>query len=119
VTIILTTHDMDDIEALCRRVIVINEGRIFSDGTLDELRARVTSERRLIVDLMTEDGDVTDPDADVISREGSRVTLRFDPQRISPADLIARVTANHEIRDLFVENPPIEEIIARLYGEAK
>jgi len=119
VTIILTTHDMDDIEALCQRVIVINEGRIFSDGTLDELRARVTSERRLIVDLMTEDGDVTDPDADVISREGSRVTLRFDPQRISPADLIARVTANHEIRDLFVENPPIEEIIARLYGEAK
>lgn len=118
VTVILTTHNMDDIEALCNRVIVINEGKIFSDGTLDELRARVTSERRLIVDLLHEDDDVADPDAEVISREGSRITLRFDPDKITPADLIARVTANHAIRDLFVENPPIEEIIARLYGEA-
>jgi viologen exporter family transport system ATP-binding protein len=126
VTVILTTHDMDDIEALCDRVIVISEGKIFSDGTLADLRSRVTNERRLILDLLSEDGpsassgqaDVTDPDAEVIAREGSRVTLSFDPDRISPADLIARVTANHPIRDLFVENPPIEEIIAKLYGEA-
>jgi len=119
VTVILTTHDMDDIEALCQRVIVINEGRIFSDGSLDALRARVTRERRLIVDLLDADGTISDPDAEVIACEGSRVTLRFDPELVSPADLIARVTAAHPVRDLFVENPPIEEIIARLYGEAQ
>ena len=118
VTVILTTHNMNDIEALCDRVIVINEGRIFSDGPLAELRARVTNERRLFVDLLDEDGDVSDPDAEVIAREGNRVTLRFDPDEVATADLIARVAANHPIRDLFVENPPIEEIIARLYGEA-
>ena len=117
VTVILTTHDMDDIEALCTRVIVINEGRILSDGTLEDLRAHVTTERRLIVDLVDEREDVADPDAVVIRREGHRVFLRFDPDRISPAALIGRITANHAIRDLFVENPPIEEIIARLYGE--
>ena len=117
VTVILTTHDMDDIEALCTRVIVINEGRILSDGTLEDLRARVTTERRLIVDLIQEGEEITDPDATVIRREGHRVFLRFDPERISPAALIGRITANHAIRDLFVENPPIEEIIARLYGE--
>jgi len=44
-------------------------------------------------------------------------TLRFDPGLISPAELIARITAEHEITDLFVENPPIEEIIARLHGD--
>ncbi|MFB3893109.1 MAG: ATP-binding cassette domain-containing protein [Phycisphaerae bacterium] len=119
VTIILTTHDMDDIEALCSRVLVINEGRILTDGTLDDLRARVTTERRLIVDLFEEDGDVADPEAQVVGREGRRVTLRFDPARVAPAALIARVTANHRIRDLFVENPPIEEIIARIYGAAR
>ena len=115
VTVILTTHDMDDIEALCSRVLVINEGDILSDGTLDALRATVTTERRLIVDLLNENGDVRDPEAEVIAREGRRVTLRFDPERTSPAELIARIGRRHEIRDLFVENPPIEEIVARIY----
>ncbi|MSS70241.1 MAG: ATP-binding cassette domain-containing protein [Candidatus Latescibacteria bacterium] len=117
VTVILTTHDMDDIEALCTRVMVIGRGQILSDGTLEALRARVTTERRLIVDLMGEDGEVSDPDATVVRREDHRVTLSFDPSRVSAAALIGRITATHAIRDLFVENPPIEEIIARLYGE--
>ena len=116
-TVILTTHDMDDIEALCRRVIVIHRGGIFLDGTLDELRGRVTRERRLIVDLARENGQIADPCATVISRQPRRVTLAFDPRQVAPADLIAHIAARHEIRDLFVENPPMEEIIARLYGQ--
>jgi len=119
VTVILTTHDMDDIEALCSRVIVINEGRILSDGSLEELRGRVTKERWLTVDLMDGEEAVTDPDARLMRRDGQRVTLAFDPDRVSAAALIARVTAKYEIRDLFVENPPIEEIIARIYGEQR
>ncbi|MCC7203605.1 MAG: ATP-binding cassette domain-containing protein [Phycisphaeraceae bacterium] len=116
VTVILTTHDMDDIEALCSRVMVIGQGRILSDGSLEALRRSVTSERRLIVDLVNEGDGVSDPDALVVEHTGRRVELSFDPQLISPAELIARVTAKHAIRDLFVENPPIEKIIAQLYG---
>ena len=118
-TVILTTHDMDDIEALCPRVLMIHHGRILTDGSLEDLRAMVTRERRLIIDLLDENGLVEDPDAQLISRQGSRVTLRFDPLRTSPAELIARITARHKVRDLFVENPPIEEIIAALYGQAR
>jgi ABC-2 type transport system ATP-binding protein len=118
VTVILTTHDMDDIEALCTRVIVIGDGQILSDGTLSDLRNRVTRERWLTVDLVQADDAIDDPDATVIRREGHRVCLAFDPQRVSSADLIQRVTHAHAVRDLFVENPPIETIIARLYGRS-
>lgn len=117
VTVILTTHDMDDIEALCSRVMVIGAGQILSDGSLSALRRRVTTERRLIVDLVNEHGELSDPDAETVKREGHRVFLRFDPSQISAAALIGRIASQHEIRDLFVENPPIEEIITRLYGE--
>jgi ABC-2 type transport system ATP-binding protein len=117
VTVVLTTHDMDDIEALCRRVIVVNEGQILLDGMLSELRAHVTAERWLTVDLVTEGEQISDPGATVVRQDGHRVHLRFDPQRVSAADLIARVTAKHAIRDLFVENPPIEQIVAQLYED--
>jgi ABC-2 type transport system ATP-binding protein len=116
-TVILTTHDMDDIEALCHRILVIGEGRILSDGTLDALRAQVSTERRLLVDLEEENADIVDPDATVVQRDGHRIHLSFSPERVSAAALISRITARHAVRDLFVENPPIEEIIARLYRE--
>ena len=117
VTVILTTHDLDDIEALCSRVILINQGRILSDGTLEQLRAQVTTERRLIVDLAHEDDWLEDPDVQVLRREGRRLHLRFDPERIPAAALIARITTRYAIQDLFVENPPIEEIVAQIYRE--
>jgi len=129
-TVILTTHDMDDIEALCNRVILIAQGRILSDGTLEDLRKSVTTERRLTVDLIEEDpstlrqaqgsgqaAEISDPDAEVIRREGSRVYLRFYPDRVSAAEIIGRIASGHAVRDLFVENPPIEEIIASLYAK--
>ena len=119
VTVILTTHDMDDIEALCTRVMVIGEGVILYDGALEALRESIAPERRLIVDLAEPDAAVSDPDAVVMRREGRRVHLSFDPRHIPPADLIARIASRHPVRDLFVENPPIEEIVARMYSEER
>ncbi|MBI4872182.1 MAG: ATP-binding cassette domain-containing protein [Candidatus Riflebacteria bacterium] len=116
VTVILTTHDLDDIEALSNRVLVLGDGRLLCDGTLAELRSRVTTQRSLTVDLEDEGDHVETANATLVSREGHRVHLRFDPARIAAADLIAEIAAKHAIRDLFVENPPIEEVIARLYG---
>jgi ABC-2 type transport system ATP-binding protein len=116
VTVLLTTHDMDDIETLCTRVMVIGAGKVLSDGTLAELRARVTRERWLTIDLADGAGWIDVDDARVIKRDGNRICLAFDPQRVPPAELIRQVTARHAIRDLFVENPPIEQIIARLYA---
>ncbi len=118
-TVILTTHDMDDIEALCSRVILIHRGRILHDGSLDALRARVPSERELVVDLRDAGAEVTDPDAIAIERDGHRVRISFDPQKVPAAELIARVTARWPVTDLVVENAAIEEIVARLYRQVQ
>lgn len=115
VTVVLTTHDMDDIEALCRRVIVIADGKLLSDGSLTELRGRITRERFLTVDLADTPAEFAVADATVRHIEGRRVSLAFDPQVVAPDELIRRITARYAIRDLFVENPPIETLIARLY----
>ncbi len=71
------------------------------------------------MDLLNEDEEVAEPGATVTRTDGHRVVLRFDPSQVPAAELIARVTARHGVRDLFVENPPIEEIIARLYSETR
>jgi ABC-2 type transport system ATP-binding protein len=115
VTILLTTHDMDDIEALCKRVLVLNEGKVYFDGSLDNLRKKILPERRLVVDLVQENDVIKDANTRVIRQEGHRVWLSFDPGAIATPKLIARITSQHAVADLFVENPPIEETIATLY----
>jgi ABC-2 type transport system ATP-binding protein len=117
-TVILTTHDMDDIEALCDRIIVIGQGQILSDGTLQDLRKRINSERRLKIEFVEGSSsvdDFVDADARIISREANVLHLGFDPDKVSSPELIARISAHYEIKDLFLENPPIEELIAELY----
>jgi ABC-2 type transport system ATP-binding protein len=117
ITVILTTHDMDDIEALCNRIMVIGNGKILSDGTLEGLRSMVTRERRLVVHLERDDMEISDPDARVVMREGTQVQFSFDPETVPAHILISRLAAKYPVRDLFVENPPIEEIIAKLYRQ--
>ena len=118
VTIILTTHDMDDIETLCKRIIVINEGKIFLDGSIRQLREKITAERRLIIDFNEKNVKLPEKNMKIIKKEGSRFFINFNPAEISADKLIARITAKYSIKDLYVENPPIEEIIAELYKEA-
>ena len=116
-TVILTTHDFDDIEAVCDRVLVVAKGKVLCDGTLDALRKTVSRERHLIVDLTDTNTELGSFPAQLLKREGSRFTLSFDPEVTSPAALISQIAARHAIRDLFVEHPPIEEIVAQLYRQ--
>ena len=118
VTIMLTTHEMDDIEALCKRVIILNEGHIYLDGSLEDLRKKMAPERRLIVDLVNENDKITDGNAVLVKQHGHRAWLSYNPTLITTPELITRITSKHAITDLFVENIPIEEIIAQFYRDA-
>ncbi len=117
VTVLLTTHDMDDIEALCDRIIVIGKGRILHDGGLNTLRAKVHNERRLIVDLDEKVAAIDEPDVRMVSNEGQRLILAFDPDVVPVARLITRLAGRYAVKDLVVEHAPIEHVIAELYAQ--
>jgi ABC-2 type transport system ATP-binding protein len=116
-TVILTTHDLDDIEALCSRVMVIDHGHQVFDGTLAGLRASQSAPRTLVVDLATSLPPITVEGATVIKVDGPRQHLSF-PTTTSAAPLVAQIAAAYPLVDLSVAEPTIESIIARLYATA-
>jgi ABC-2 type transport system ATP-binding protein len=117
VTVILTTHDMHDVEALAERVIVIGKGIILADGTLTSLRRGALAERRLLVHLANEAPTLEVAGATVRQRHGRSVELAFDPRHTSAHRLIAEIAARFEVEDVHLEEPPIEEVIARFYAQ--
>ena len=117
VTVILTTHDMHDVEALAERVIVIGKGVILADGSLTALRRGALAERRLWVHLVRDVTAMTVPGAVVRRRQGRSVELAFDPRTTSAHQLIAQIAALFDVEDVHLEEPPIEEVIARFYAQ--
>lgn len=118
VTIMLTTHDMDDIESLCTRIIILNEGEIYLDGSIEALRKKMSPEKHLIIDLVHDHETIVEKDVTLIKKEGARISLKFNPTITPTTDLISRLSAKHAMKDLTIENPPIEEIIAKFYRNA-
>jgi ABC-2 type transport system ATP-binding protein len=113
-TILLTSHYMADVEALCRRVLVIHHGRLLFDGELAALVQRFTTHKTIVVRLKDCTTDLT-VYGEVVSCEEGLATLRV------PRDQTARVTerllADLPVVDLTVEDPPIEEVIERVFAQ--
>jgi ABC-2 type transport system ATP-binding protein len=114
-TIVLTTHDLDDIEALCSRVMVIDHGHKVYDGSLAGLRASQGAPRTLVVDLASSMDPIAVDGATVVKVDGPRQWLAF-PADAFAAPLVARVAARYPLLDLSVAEPSIEDVIARIYA---
>ncbi|MBY8887950.1 ATP-binding cassette domain-containing protein [Streptomyces sp. PTM05] len=112
-TVLLTTHDLTDIEQLCRRVMVIDHGRLVYDGGLAGLHAIGDSERVLVVDFDRELPPVEVDGVRSVRVEGPRQWLRF-PASASAAPLVARLAARYPLVDLSVREPAIEDVIGRM-----
>ncbi|RMI32735.1 ABC transporter ATP-binding protein [Nocardia stercoris] len=117
-TLLLTTHDMGDIERLCERVLVVDRGRLAYDGSLAGLAATVGVQRVLVVELASPAPDLVDlPGARLVSSEGGgiRQRLAFDAETTTAAQLLTAVSARVEVRDLAIEEPHIEDVVRRIY----
>lgn len=117
VTVLLTTHDLDDIERLCSRLLLIDHGRLIFDGDVDTLKARYGGERMLVVDLEEARPPLAVDGARVVRVEGARQWLAFRRDETTAARLMAAVTEQAPVRDLELHEPDIEDVVRRIYGE--
>jgi ABC-2 type transport system ATP-binding protein len=117
-TVVLTTHDLADIERLCRRLVVIDHGRVVHDGTLHELHDRYGSRRRVIVQL-DEPLPALPPlpgvERESVSPDGLRVTFSLAGSATTAGELVAALASTVAVRDISITEPEIEDVIARLY----
>ncbi|MEK7787296.1 MAG: ATP-binding cassette domain-containing protein [Chloroflexota bacterium] len=116
-TVILTTHDLSDVEKLCERVMIIDHGKLLFDGQLEELRQRFGGERELVVDFAEDYEEVSGEGARVAGRDGRQVTYRFSRDTVTASTLIGRLSARYRILDLSVREPEIEATVRRIYEE--
>ncbi|WP_367135049.1 ATP-binding cassette domain-containing protein [Saccharothrix sp. HUAS TT1] len=118
-TLLLTTHDLDDIERLCPRLVVIDRGTVLADGPLEELRAEVAPERVLVVDLEEPATGLGGLPGVTSAREelnGLRHHLTFRRADTTAAALISAVAGRAAVHDLVVVEPEIDDVVRRLYA---
>ena len=116
-TVILTTHDLADVERLTRRIILIDDGRVIFDGPLERLRTEYGTHRTLVVTLAEACDELAVAGAEVVSREANLVRLRFDRRTLSAEALIRRVMERCTVSDVSIIEPDIDTIVRRIYRE--
>jgi len=115
-TVLLTSHYMADVEALCKRVIVIHHGKILFDGALTSLANEFAAYKT--IGVLLENGNAElDGYGEVISRDGDRAILRVPKAETSR--VAARLLSEHEVLDLTIEEPPIEDVIEMVFAQSR
>jgi ABC-2 type transport system ATP-binding protein len=115
-TVLLTSHYMADVEALCKRVIVIHHGQILFDGALSSLANEFAAYKT--IGVLLEDGNAQlDDYGEVVHRDGDRATLRVP--KADTSRVAARLLSEHEVLDLTIEEPPIEDVIEMVFAQQR
>lgn len=116
-TIILTTHDMDDIEQVCKRLLLINKGEIIYDDGMDKFINRYGTDRILTIMLEKDDfiNNFTVEHGEVISKENKEIKILFKKEQVSATQLIQYLTSRYPIIDCKIEEPKIEDLIRDVY----
>ena len=115
-TIVLTTHDMLDIEALTERVLLIGHGKILLDGSLDELKKHTSTDKKITVKY-TGCAPSISPGMKLLQSKGNQLTISLNPHILPVSDAIAAIAAQTDLLDLSVTDVSTEEVVAALYKE--
>ncbi|MDH5542690.1 MAG: ATP-binding cassette domain-containing protein [Nitrospinota bacterium] len=115
-TIILTTHDMNDIEKLCRRIIILDQGKVIYDGETDALKKKFAHEKVLEVDFHETEKDLSRiPELSIIREEGNKKWLKFENGPDHIGEIIGKLAQQYRLRDISVREPSVESIIRNIY----
>jgi ABC-2 type transport system ATP-binding protein len=116
-TIILTTHDMNDIEQLCKRLIILEEGKIVYDGETELLKQKFVHEKVIEVEFH-DDGNVIQgiPGVTVVREQGCKKWLTFDNDNFGIGEVIGTIASRYKIKDISVKEPSVESIIRNIYN---
>jgi ABC-2 type transport system ATP-binding protein len=117
VTVVLTTHDMNDIEALANRVILIGKGSLLYDGKLEELRKRFGTHKTITADYRKNSNSIDIPGTSIIHWSPEHAVLSIDTEQILTSDVITQLSKKVDLLDVTIESQPIEDIIVQLYKE--
>jgi len=115
VTVLLTTHDMSDIEKICDRMMIIDEGHVIYDGPIAGMKARFTPYRVLVVDFGEQIADLAIENAELVDYDGRQGRFRFDREQTSASELIIALAQKYPVKDVSVEEPEIEAIVREIY----
>jgi ABC-2 type transport system ATP-binding protein len=114
-TFFLTSHDPGDIEQLCKRAIVVNHGRIILDEKVAVMKRELLTHKTIKLELAEPDPTVSVFGASVIEHVGDWVTLSVNTKVVSIEAVLSAIVARYRIRDVTIEDPPMEDIIAHIY----
>jgi ABC-2 type transport system ATP-binding protein len=118
-TVILTTHDLGDIEELCQRVIIIDSGRLIYDGPISTIKQRFGKYREITFETVgAPDGATPPPGAEVTAREPARLTVRFDRTLTTASQVAAALMNQMEVRDFSLSEPDLADVIKQIYQGA-
>jgi ABC-2 type transport system ATP-binding protein len=116
-TFILTTHDLNDVEKLCERIILIDHGQKLYDGSIDAIKRRYGRNRVLTAEIedYCADCDIVMPGVRLVSTEGNRITFEFDREGVRADELIIALAGRYRLKDVTVTEPALEAIIREIY----
>ncbi|WP_173472142.1 ABC transporter ATP-binding protein [Eubacterium ruminantium] len=119
VTMIFTTHDMQDIEKTCRRLIIINKGTKIYDGSLDRVRKLHGSSRQLDVIFANDENICPIPDVEILEVDKRHCQLIFDRNKVHINDLMSYLLSTYSVKDMSIAEPDIDSIIRKIYSSDK
>ncbi len=127
-TVILTTHDLDDIAELCNRILIIDNGKVIYDGSLHEIKEKYGTTKRIEFEVRDELNDDSlnlasvfnvHPDELEITREDKKLSIVFPKLKISVAQMTEEILRRFDVQDISIFDADIERIVARIYDEGK